>query len=215
MRRRAEGASRRARRRRRAGAAADRAAHVGYHLVDAGRPDARSRRSAIRPRLAPARPAPPLRATRRPCYLGSIARADRADGRRRRSSTRSHGRVPACDRGCRRRCSLLLPASELAIASSSARDRRARRPAPAAAARLRRAACPTTARTMVIVPTLLHERRSASTTLVEHLEVLALGNLDPCIHFAHPQRLRRRARRRDVPGRRGDPRRGARRRSRR
>jgi len=42
---------------------------------------------------------------------------------------------------------------------------------------------PEEARTMVVVPTLLTSIASAS-ALVEHLEVLALGNLDPRIHFA-------------------------------
>ena len=37
---------------------------------------------------------------------------------------------------------------------------------------------------MVIVPTLLDERRAALEALLEHLEVLALGNIDPHIHFA-------------------------------
>ena len=36
---------------------------------------------------------------------------------------------------------------------------------------------------MVVVPTLLTTSLSAN-RLVEHLEVLALGNLDPYIHFA-------------------------------
>ena len=41
--------------------------------------------------------------------------------------------------------------------------------------------------------------------LLEHIEVLALGNLDPCIHFAHPQRLRRRRRAADAPEDARDP----------
>ena len=39
------------------------------------------------------------------------------------------------------------------------------------------------ARTMVVVPTMLTSLAGVE-ALVEHLEVLALGNLDPCIHFA-------------------------------
>ena len=38
-------------------------------------------------------------------------------------------------------------------------------------------------RTMVVVPTLLTSAESVA-ALLEHMEVLALGNLDPCIHFA-------------------------------
>jgi cyclic beta-1,2-glucan synthetase len=42
---------------------------------------------------------------------------------------------------------------------------------------------PDHARTMVIVPTLLTSERGVD-ELLEHMEVLAFGNLDPCIHFA-------------------------------
>ncbi len=42
---------------------------------------------------------------------------------------------------------------------------------------------PASARTMVVVPTLL-TNLSGVAHLLEHLEVLALGNTDPCIHFA-------------------------------
>ncbi|HUR20004.1 MAG TPA: hypothetical protein VMZ90_04295, partial [Vicinamibacterales bacterium] len=42
---------------------------------------------------------------------------------------------------------------------------------------------PDQSRTMVIVPTLLTSEPGVD-ELLEHMEVLALGNLDPCIHFA-------------------------------
>ena len=42
---------------------------------------------------------------------------------------------------------------------------------------------PETARTMVIVPTMLTSTAGVD-ALLEHVEVLALGNLDPCVHFA-------------------------------
>ena len=42
---------------------------------------------------------------------------------------------------------------------------------------------PDEARTMVVVPTLLTSVTGVA-ALLEHMEVLALGNLDPCIHFA-------------------------------
>ena len=42
---------------------------------------------------------------------------------------------------------------------------------------------PESARTMVVVPTLLTSQDGVN-DLLEHMEVLALGNLDPCIHFA-------------------------------
>jgi cyclic beta-1,2-glucan synthetase len=42
---------------------------------------------------------------------------------------------------------------------------------------------PAEARTMVVVPTMLTSEPAVA-SLLEHLEVLALGNLDPSIHFA-------------------------------
>src|SRR6185503_14180529 len=42
---------------------------------------------------------------------------------------------------------------------------------------------PDETRTMVVVPTLLTSVTGVA-ALLEHMEVLALGNLDPCIHFA-------------------------------
>src|SRR6185295_15976919 len=45
------------------------------------------------------------------------------------------------------------------------------------------AGVPDEARTMVVVPTLLTSETSVA-ALLAHMEVLALGNLDPCIHFA-------------------------------
>ena len=77
---------------------------------------------------------------------------------------------------------LLLPASELAIAIV---QRLAARWAPPR--RLPRldfaAGLPDHARTIVVVPTLLTSV-SGVRNLLEHIEVLALGNLDPRIHFA-------------------------------
>ncbi|MBK9519952.1 MAG: carbohydrate-binding protein [Anaeromyxobacter sp.] len=77
---------------------------------------------------------------------------------------------------------LLLPASELA---TSAIQRLAAWAAPPR--RLPRlelaGGVPEDARTLVVVPTLL-TCPAGVTALLEHLEVLALGNLDPNIHFA-------------------------------
>ena len=77
---------------------------------------------------------------------------------------------------------LLLPASEVAIALI---QRLAARLAPPR--RLPRlefpAGVPENARTMVVVPTLLTSVPGVN-ELIEHLEVLALGNGDPRIHFA-------------------------------
>jgi len=77
---------------------------------------------------------------------------------------------------------LLLPASEVAIAFVQLLA--ARWAPPLRLPRLDfMEGIPDESRTMVIVPTLLTSARGAA-SLVEHLEVLALGNLDPNIHFA-------------------------------
>ena len=77
---------------------------------------------------------------------------------------------------------LLLPASDVAIAVV---QRLSARFAPPR--RLPRldflGGVPESARTMVVVPTLLTSVERV-TELLEHLEVLALGNLDPRVHFA-------------------------------
>ncbi len=77
---------------------------------------------------------------------------------------------------------LLIPSSELAIAFV---QRLVAHWAPPR--RLPRlefpAGIPENARTMVVVPTLL-TGAAAVAKLIEHMEVLALGNLDPRIHFA-------------------------------
>jgi cyclic beta-1,2-glucan synthetase len=77
---------------------------------------------------------------------------------------------------------LLLPASDVATAVVQSLCARF-----AAPRRLPRfdflGGVPESARTMVVVPTLLPSVERVS-ELLEHLEVLALGNLDPLIHFA-------------------------------
>jgi cyclic beta-1,2-glucan synthetase len=76
----------------------------------------------------------------------------------------------------------LIPASDLAIAVVQHLVTRLIGPR-----RLPRldfsAGVPPSARTMVIVPTMLTTSHGVD-VLLEHMEVLALGNLDPCIHFA-------------------------------
>ncbi len=77
---------------------------------------------------------------------------------------------------------LLVPASQLAIAL--AQRLAARFAPPRRLPRLDLASgVPEDARTLVAVPTLLTSVHGVE-ELVEHLEVLALGNLDPRIHFA-------------------------------
>jgi cyclic beta-1,2-glucan synthetase len=160
------------------GQAGDLAAHVGHHLIGKGRPDLESD-VAYRPRFK--------QRLRRfgfghatAVYLGSIGLtaafvlacgiAYLLDQRASPWVLTGAGLLMA------------LPASELAIALV---QRLAARGAPPR--RLPRldfaAGIPDDARTMVVVPTLLTSVRAVG-ELVEHLEVLALGNLDPRIHFA-------------------------------
>jgi cyclic beta-1,2-glucan synthetase len=77
---------------------------------------------------------------------------------------------------------LLLPASDVAIAVVQSLC--ARLAPPRRLPRLDlQAGVPENARTMVVVPTLLASVARVG-ELLEHLEVLALGNLDPRVHFA-------------------------------
>ncbi|MCU0224631.1 MAG: DUF3131 domain-containing protein [Acidobacteria bacterium] len=77
---------------------------------------------------------------------------------------------------------LLLPASE--VATAIVQRLCVRFAAPRRLPRLDfLGGVPESARTMVVVPTLLTTIERAA-ELIEHLEVLALGNLDPHVHFA-------------------------------
>jgi cyclic beta-1,2-glucan synthetase len=160
------------------GQAADRAAHVGHHLIGSGRPDLETD-VAYRPRLG--------RRVRRfgfahatSAYLGSIGVVTALLLGLGLSYLHRHGGPTwaLASAGLL----LLLPGSEVAIAFV---QRLAARWAPPR--RLPRlefpAGIPDNARTMVVVPTLLTSV-SGVTGLIEHMEVLALGNLDPRIHFA-------------------------------
>jgi cyclic beta-1,2-glucan synthetase len=160
------------------GQAADRAAHVGHHLIGGGRGDLETD-VAYRPRL--------LRRIRRfafahatAFYLGSIGLLTTLllclglvylQGQGAPAWVQAGGALL-----------LLLPASEVAIAFV---QRLAARCAPPR--RLPRldfsAGVPDNARTIVVVPTLLTSVPGVR-ALIEHIEVLALANLDPRIHFA-------------------------------
>ena len=100
---------------------------------------------------------------------------------------------------------LLLPASDVAIALV---QRLTARWAPPR--RLPRldfsGGVPEDARTMVVVPTLLTSVPGVA-ALLEHVEVLALGNLDPRIHFAILSDFADAPRARDARGRRRSSRR--------
>jgi len=158
--------------------AEDRAAHVGYHLIGKGRPDLETDVS-YQPKAGP-RVHRFLFARATAVYLGSIALITAAllalavtYARRAGGDLWWQGVVTLL---------LLLPASELAIATV---QRLAARLSPPR--RLPRidflAGVPVEHRTMVVIPTLLTSVAGV-TELLEHLEVLALGNSDPNVHFA-------------------------------
>ncbi len=160
------------------GTAADRAAHVGHHLIGRGRPELETD-LAYRPGLR--------RRLRRfafnhatALYLGSIALLTGLLLGVGVTYLRGEGARPWMQAAGA--LLLLLPASEVAIAFV---QRLAARWAPPR--RLPRlefqAGVPENARSMVVVPTLLTSVPAVN-ALIEHLEVLALGNLDPRIHFA-------------------------------
>ena len=155
-----------------------RAAHVGHHLIGKGRPELEAdvawrpgpRRSLRRFAFAHASAA----------YLGTIALATAALVAAGVAYARHQGGSTWAQVGVA--LLLLLPASEVAIALV---QRLAARLAPPR--RLPRLdlseGLPEDARTLVVVPTLLTSAEGVEQQL-EHLEVLALGNLDPHIHFA-------------------------------
>jgi cyclic beta-1,2-glucan synthetase len=152
--------------------------HVGYHLVGEGRV-ALEADLGFRPRMAD-RLRRVLTWCAAPLYLGALVLATTAFvaggvvyAARYDTSAAAWWLVGAL---------LLIPASELAIAIVQHLVTRLIGPR-----RLPRldfsAGVPPTARTMVIVPTMLTTTAGVE-ALIEHMEVLALGNLDPCIHFA-------------------------------
>jgi cyclic beta-1,2-glucan synthetase len=160
------------------GTATDRSAHVGHHLIGKGRPGLATdvaHRPGLRQQVRHLAFAQAATA-----YLGSIGaltalllglglaylRAEHAPSWLQAVTA----------------LLLLLPASEAAIAFV---QRLASRWAPPR--RLPRldfgSGVPESARTMVVIPTLLTSVAGVQ-ALLEHIEVLALGNLDPHIHFA-------------------------------
>jgi cyclic beta-1,2-glucan synthetase len=154
-----------------------RAAHVGYHLIGAGRrefersvawqPDLRQRLRRL------------FFAWATPGYLGSILAGTALLVGLAVLYARWHGWSGA---------SLIfvallvaVPASELAI--QLLQRMISKLIPPRRLPRLELDAVPPSARTMVIVPTLLDSVERVA-DLIAHLEVQALGNLDPHIHFA-------------------------------
>jgi cyclic beta-1,2-glucan synthetase len=156
----------------------DRAAHVGYHLIGGGRRDLETD-LAYRPSLR-GRMRRLAFAHATTVYLGSIALLTSLLLGLGLFYLQGHHAAPWVQAASA--LLLLLPASEVAIAFV---QRLAARGAPPR--RLPRldfsAGLPENARTIVVVPTLLTSVPGVR-ALIEHIEVLALANLDPRIHFA-------------------------------
>ena len=160
------------------GSTADRTAHVGYHLIDRGRRDLEAD-LAYRPRLLK-RAHEALMRHPSVLYLGAIAVLTGlfmavALTYAAYAGAGSVGRFFIA-------LLVLLPASEFAIACVQRAV--VHLVAPKRLPRLDLSdGIPETARTMVIVPTMLTSAAGVE-KLLEHVEVLALGNNDPFIHFA-------------------------------
>ncbi len=157
---------------------AGRAVHVGHHLIGKGRADLETD-VAYRPRL--------LRRARRfvfahttAAYLGTIGLLTALLLSLGFAYAHQHSGSPWPQAWVA--LLLLLPASDVAIAVVQSLSVRF-----AAPRRLPRldflGGVPESARTVVVVPTLLTSVERVG-ELLEHLEVLALGNLDPRVHFA-------------------------------
>ena len=162
-----------------AASAADRAAHVGYHLIGRGRRDLEAD-LAYRPRV--------MEAVRRVVishatvsYLGAIAVLTVAMLAGALAYIRTqHGSAIVQLAAI---LLLLIPATDVAIAAIQRLIARAMRPQRLSRLDLSDTGVPDDSRTMVIVPTMLTSIAGVE-GLLEHLEVVALGNMDPHIHFA-------------------------------
>jgi cellobiose phosphorylase len=154
-----------------------RSAHVGYHLIGLGRRE-------LETDVAHHPPAS-RRLTRlilehaTPLYLGSITSITALGvGAAVASARMAH--APPWMQICAGALAL-FPASELAVALMHRTVHRLVRPLPLPRLDLRRGV-PEQARTMAVVPTLVSSVEGAR-ALVERLEVHALGNMDPHVHF--------------------------------
>jgi cyclic beta-1,2-glucan synthetase len=161
-----------------AGRPADPAAHVGHHLIGKGRRGLEAD-VAYRPRL-PRRARRFLFAHSTAVYLGLVGLLTAMLTALATSYLFGQGASAALSAAAG--LLLWLPASEIAIAV--VQRLAARWAPPRRLPRLELAGgLPADARTIVVVPTLLTSV-AAVAALLERLEVLALGNLDPRIHFA-------------------------------
>ncbi|HEX9188579.1 MAG TPA: carbohydrate-binding protein, partial [Vicinamibacteria bacterium] len=160
------------------GGAGGRAVHVGHHLIGGGRADLEAD-VAYRPRLS-RRARGFVFAHATAAYLGTTALLTALLLGLGFAYARQHADSPWPLAWVA--LLLLLPASDVAIAVVQSLSARFAPPR-----RLPRldllSGVPESARTMVVVPTLLTSVERVS-ELLEHLEVLALGNLDPHVHFA-------------------------------
>ncbi len=169
------------------GAATDRAAHVGYHLVGPGRLDFEAEvacRPPLRARVVRAVLAQPTW-----LYLGSIASVTTL------LLVAAAIGLPGLDRSVSMLvlalALLAMPALDIAVAA--VQRFMAWAVGPRRLPRLDLSGgVPDDARTMVIVPTLLSSPE-AVTTLLQHLEVLALRQSRPAHSLRDPERFRRRA----------------------
>ena len=155
-----------------------RAAHVGYHLIGGGRRELEND-VAHHPRLRQ-RLRELVFAYATPIYLGAIALITGL-GVAAAVLAAAAAQAPPWVRLWAGLLAL-IPASELAVALMHRVVHRLARPMLMPRLDLRDGV-PESARTMVIVPTIISSVESVR-TLLEHLEVHALGNMDPRIHLA-------------------------------
>ncbi len=159
-------------------ASLNRKVHVGYHLLDQGRPGLEADvayRPGVRSRVRRFVFAHPT-----PLYLGSIAAIALIliAG----ASAYAHHTNASATATSTILLLLLIPSVDIAIALTQRFTAWALPPRRLSRLSFKNGV-PDEARTMVIVPTLLTSVDGVA-HLLEHLEVLALGNLDPRIHFA-------------------------------
>ncbi|MGH9334731.1 MAG: GH36-type glycosyl hydrolase domain-containing protein, partial [Vicinamibacteria bacterium] len=159
------------------GSTDERASHVGHHLIGKGRRDLEAD-IAYRPRLG-GRVRRFVFAHATAIYLGSVALLTAFLSGLGLAYVRAQGGSSWAQAAAI--LLALLPASEVAIAFIQSLV--ALFATPRRLVRLDFTEIPETARTMVVVPTLLTSVPDVNER-IEHLEVLALGNLDPRIHFA-------------------------------
>ena len=155
-----------------------RVAHVGYHLIGGGRRELEADVASHPPIAKRAKRA--LFANATLFYLGSIALLTGLGVAGAVAAARAAS-APSWTWAWAGALAL-LPASEFAVSLMQRFVHWFSRPRPLPRLDLRHGV-PEAARTMVIVPTLISSVEGAR-ALVEHLEVHALGNMDPHLHFA-------------------------------